>query len=279
MEVRTCPSVSMTMYRPSRVLGTFAIYLFLAGWGTAVGGQTAQESVINPYARDPDAIEQGRAFFRLGCALCHGVDARGTFRGPDLTEGRWIHGASDAAVFRNVSNGIPGTQMPVSFFSTAENWMIISYVRSLGAADRPPLEGDTRVGEYIFFEDSDCSQCHMIRGRGGRLGPDLSRIGASRSPEKLVEAIRRPSENINERFDHVIVRTRAGGRFEGVIKNEDTFSIQLMTYGEEMRFFFKDELEEVTYRTESVMPTYDRRSLDDEGLRDLVAFLDSQRGR
>ncbi len=251
----------------------------IGGGATSVVAQAGDEAVRNPYIGDPDAIEQGKTFFRLSCALCHGLDARGTFRGPDLTAGRWIHGSSDADIFRTVTDGIAGTEMAASQFSDVENWMTIAYVRSLGAASRPPLAGDPRVGERIFFEQSDCLQCHMIDGRGGRLEPDLSRIGASRSPEQLREAIRQPDANISRQFEPVSVTTGDGRRIEGVIRNEDTFSIQIMDYGENLHFFFKDEVAQVTYGSSSVMPTYSPRDLGDEELRQLVAYLDGLRGR
>ena len=114
----------------------------IGGGATSVVAQAGDEAVRNPYIGDPDAIEQGKTFFRLSCALCHGLDARGTFRGPDLTAGRWIHGSSDADIFRTVTDGIAGTEMAASQFSDVENWMTIAYVRSLGAASRPPLAGD-----------------------------------------------------------------------------------------------------------------------------------------
>ena len=73
--------------------------------------------------------------------------------------------------------------------------------------------------------------------------------------------------------------TGDGRRIEGVIRNEDTFSIQIMDYGENLHFFFKDEVAQVTYGSSSVMPTYSPRDLGDEELRQLVAYLDGLRGR
>ena len=68
----------------------------------------------NPLAGDPAAIKEGASLFRANCSPCHGLNARGGGRGPDLTSGLWIHGGSDAAIFRTISQGVPGTEMPAN---------------------------------------------------------------------------------------------------------------------------------------------------------------------
>ena len=84
----------------------------------------------------------------------------------------------------------------------------------------------------------------MIDGRGGRLGPNLSRIGAARSVAALEREIRQPAEVIPIGFETVSVVTRDGRRVRGIRKNEDTFSIQMMTTNEDLVSFFKRDLTE-----------------------------------
>ena len=134
--------------------------------------------------------------FRTFCATCHGVDARGGTRGPDLTSGRWVHGDTDVAIFNTITHGVPGTDMPPAVLEAEEIWSIVVYLRSLGAAAAPPVPGDRAAGERLFFGEAACSRCHMVGGRGGRLGPDLSRIGAARAPAVLTESIRMPSAHL-----------------------------------------------------------------------------------
>ena len=38
----------------------------------------------------------------------------------------------------------------------------------------------------------------MVNGRGGLLGPDLSRVGAARSVEYLVDSIRQPDKELSD---------------------------------------------------------------------------------
>ena len=44
--------------------------------------------------------------------------------------------------------------------------------------------------------DANCSLCHMVGGKGGRLGPDLSSVGGSRTHDALVDAVRNPSRRL-----------------------------------------------------------------------------------
>src|SRR5215469_7627120 len=68
----------------------------------------------NPLAGDPKAAKAGEYEFRINCALCHGLGARGGGRGPDLTRAQKKHAHNDAEMFEIVSNGIPGTAMPAN---------------------------------------------------------------------------------------------------------------------------------------------------------------------
>src|SRR5271163_3440116 len=60
----------------------------------------------NPLAGDAQAAKAGEYEFRINCALCHGLGARGGGRGPDLTRAQKKHTHSDAEMFQVISNGI-----------------------------------------------------------------------------------------------------------------------------------------------------------------------------
>jgi len=236
------------------------------------------QATQNPRAGDPQAITDGAAMFRTFCVNCHGVDARGGTRGPDLTSGRLVHGDTDAAIFNTILRGVPGTDMPAAVLEEEEIWPIVSYVRSLGAAAAPPVTGDRAAGERLFFGGAGCMRCHMIGGRGGRLGPDLSRIGAARAPAVLTESIRMPSAHLAVGYDTVRVVTRSGSTITGVLRNEDTFSLQVMDAKEALHLLLKEDLAEITYPKNSLMPDYPEARLDGAKLRDVVAYLVGLRG-
>src|SRR5262245_56552257 len=140
----------------------------------------AADPARNPFAGDADAVTQGAVLFREDCVFCHGVGAHGGMRGPDLTTGSWNHGGSDADLFATVKTGVPGTAMPPNNLPDHEIWQIITYLRTL---EQPAaaVAGDRQRGETLFFGAQRCSTCHIVNGRGGGFGPELSTVGSARS--------------------------------------------------------------------------------------------------
>ena len=98
-----------------------------------IAGLNAQDTgpTVNPYQNDPAAIQKGRELFSASCGFCHGKDGSGGSRGSDLTSGQWKHGGTDAAIFRNIADGIAGTAMPAHKFSESDIWQIVAFLRSL----------------------------------------------------------------------------------------------------------------------------------------------------
>jgi putative heme-binding domain-containing protein len=247
------------------------------------------QDLKNPLAGDPKEIQEGAFLFRGNCALCHGLNARGGSRGPDLTRGVWNHGGTDAEIFHTIVTGIPGTLMPANDLTDLEAWEVVAYLRSLGRTAPKQVSGDRQAGEKLFQGDGNCWLCHMVNGKGGRVGPDLSSIGSRRSPEFLTEKIRDPNKNLAPGqmepgkewpydAEAVTVVTQDGKTVRGVLRNEDTFSIQIMDLQEDLHSYSKKDLRSVTHEGKSVMPPYDEGLLSDLQLRDLVAYLDGLRG-
>ncbi len=249
--------------------------------GVAVQAQEREQPRDNPLQGNATAIKQGQNIYRGRCGVCHGIDAKG-YRGSDLTTGDWVHGGTDPQIFKTIRTGVPGTEMPGNpNMSEEEIWMVISYLRTLSAPGGAPVErGDAGRGEQIFWakDGGNCGQCHMIGARGGRIGPNLSRIGAARSAAALEREIRRPAEVIPVGFETVTVVTKDGRRIRGARKNEDTFSVQIMTANEEIQSFSKKDVEVVPELERSLMPTYGPERLNTGDLDDLVRYLRSLRG-
>src|SRR5262249_33593065 len=148
------------------------------------------------------------------------------------------------------TQGVPGTQMPANGFEDSETWAIIAYLRSLTPATQisSATRGNAAAGERVFMTTGACSSCHMVKGHGGLLGPELSRVGASRSIAYLIESIREPDKELSDGmldpnnhyglplvYDTVTVTPKVGDKIVGVAKNEDTFSIQLLDANQQLR--------------------------------------------
>src|SRR5688500_12702986 len=178
----------------------------------------------NPHLGNADSIKGGLALYRVRCGDCHGLDARG-YRGPDLTA--VLGGMPDERLFQTIRKGVPGSEMQPSTAPDSDVLMIIAYLRKMSAAtaaDRPG--GNIDNGRTLFA--AQCASCHRVGDSGGRLGPDLSRIGSARSHDALVREIRVPSEWMPAGYEAVTLVTKDGQKIRGVKKNEDTFFIQIM---------------------------------------------------
>jgi cytochrome c oxidase cbb3-type subunit III len=240
----------------------------------------------NPFSGDPKAVTQGAVLFRQECVFCHGVGARGGMRGPDLTTGSWSHGGSDADLARTITGGVPGTAMPPNNLKTDEIWQIVTYLRTLQQPAAAAV-GDQSLGEALFFGTARCSSCHIVNGRGGRLGPELSTVGSARSRAYLVESIRQPArqltrnrgfgDDVTLKYDTVTAVTADGRTIVGVPMNEDTFTLQLMDSSERVHSLDKKTLKSVLHENRSLMPAYDAGRLSNADLDNLVAYLQSLR--
>lgn len=230
--------------------------------------------VKNPFDGDAGAIRAGGARFQAGCAECHGSDAKGIF-GPNLTT-LWLNGLTDDRLFQTVKGGVPGSSMPSSRLGDDEIWGILAYLRTLSPKDPPPPEtGDAANGERLFRVN--CASCHRVNGRGGRLGPDLSRIGSSRSRDGLIRDIRNASAVIVPGYEGVTLVTADGQTIQGAVKSEDAFSVRIMDTREELRGFLKSDLKSFREDARSLMPDFGDARLAGPALDDLLRYLSTLR--
>jgi len=273
---------------PQRRMGVLAV-LAMAQFLAAAGPARAQDK--NPLANDSNAAKLGEFEFRANCAFCHGLGAHGGGRGPDLTRARKKHGNSDADLFRTINEGVPGTAMPPNGatqqgvgMTGEEIWQVISYIRSVQVKTSAPPAGDAAHGKELFTGSAGCATCHMIEGKGGRLGPDLTATGSSRSVDYIVDSLRNPSRRLaqgiseamkefSQEYESVTVVDDRGQKFQGVVLNEDNFTLQMLDTREQLHLFAKDKLRLVDKSRESLMPKYDVKTLPEKDLQDIVAYL------
>jgi len=245
----------------------------------------------NPFAGDAKVAKLGESQFRANCAFCHGLGARGGGRGPDLTRAQKRHGNADADLFRTINEGVPGTAMPQNGatqqgvgMTEAEIWQLITYIRSVQVKSSAQPLGDAAHGKALFFGEAVCYTCHMVEGKGGRLGPDLTTTGSARSTDYLIDSVRNPSRRLaqglseamkefSQEYETVNVETADGQKISGVILNEDHFTVQMLDLREQLHLFEKDKLRAFEKSRKSLMPAYDKNMLSDKDLQDLLAFL------
>jgi putative heme-binding domain-containing protein len=240
-------------------------------WAAALLAQ--QDEVRNPRTSAAD-VAQGEKTFRSHCSPCHGLKAEGG-RGPNLAAGGFYHGSTDADLLSNISNGIEGTEMPGLFYSPDRVWQVVAYIRSLNPAPQRFSAAKVTAGKSLFG-GKGCSNCHRVDGVGGRMGPDLSSIGRSRSIEHLRQSILDPNADVRQRYCVVTVVDAGGKTLDGFLMNEDTYTIQFIDPAGRLYSLEKTGLKSFKIDRTSKMPSYKDRLSDDE-VNSLVAYLASLR--
>jgi putative heme-binding domain-containing protein len=262
------------------------IYLVLAVTFLGAAELVAQDVFVkipavptkNPLEGNAEAITAGMGAYRVRCADCHGMDARG-IRGPDITQ-VWAKGRTDAALFSTIHNGVPNTEMPAfpaPRTSDMDVWRILAYLKTMAApAPTGPPRGNATAGSGVF--ETNCLACHRVGDRGGRLGPDLTRIGVARARAAMARQIRGNAADFRTGYEPVTLTTPGGQEIRGVKKNEDLFSVQVMDTRERIQGYLREDMSTVTNEKKSAMPVFGPDKMTDDQLDDLLTYLESLQG-
>ena len=273
----------------------------IMSWEAAA--QAPEEPLQNPYAGDDDAIAEGQIFFRSFCWGCHGRKERGG-KAPDLLKPQWLHGWSEEGVFHTISNGRPGTGMQKfgGKLTEEEIWRMISYIRmeqakaagvsldvSMQSAKElvPYMDGEVQAGEGVFFSETiACGKCHTVRGKGGygtgsEIGPDLTYIARTRSPQFLMTSLLNPREYIAPEYETITIITKDGKEVTGRKRKlldrrgrEDPETVQVLdSSGKLWTTYFKKNIKESFTPIAGIMPENFAQILTVKQLHDLFAYL------
>lgn len=251
----------------------------------SAGASSTNAPAISPAILE---LDQGHRLFTTHCAACHGPNGEGG-KGPTLAQPALPRASDDDSLRKIIANGINGTEMPSAHMPSDDIEHVAKFVRSLGSRPAEPMPGDPARGAQVYAKGG-CIQCHMLHGRGGVFGPDLSDVGRRRSPAYLRRALVDPGADVPqsysawrsdvslpENFLYVRLVTRDGQELAGVRVNEDTFSIQIREATGTLHSFFKSELSELHKDFgKSPMPSY-ATAFSKNQLNDLVAYLMSLR--
>lgn len=248
------------------------IFILLA-CAAALLAQRSGAQRNNQAPANPAAIAKGRDLYLGACSACHGTSGNGG-TGPSLVNGLQVRRATDKQLFESIRGGVKSTDMPpFPNFKDDEVWALVGFVRSLSApALDANLPGSADAGREIFFGSAGCSNCHMIAGKGGYLGPDLSDAGRLRTVAQLNEGVFQPSARIEKGFDGITVRT-AGREIKGIAKNWNNYTVQIVGSKGELHMLSRADLERMEFSKTSLMPGDYGKRLSADQKRDLIAFL------
>lgn len=139
-------------------------------------------------------------------------------------------------------------------------------------------QGQIEEGRKIFFgKKAACSGCHAVEDQGGKVGPDLTRIGAIRTGTDLLEAIALPSASFARGYRSYLVVTDSGRIYTGVISRESTDTVYLRTADLSEVRIARDEIEVMKESPTSIMPKGLEQRLTPQEIRDLLAYLQNRK--
>lgn len=120
---------------------------------------------IEELIQNPKAVKMGQRIYINNCALCHGMDARGTFGFPNLADDDWLYGGTPEAIKATIAHGRQG-QMPAWGPVIGDRGVrqVASYTRALSGIDTGASPADLEAGKTIF--STTCAVCHNSDGTG-----------------------------------------------------------------------------------------------------------------
>lgn len=232
----------------------------------------------NPAIGDPASIRAGAKLYAQSCAACHGPDGSGG-RGPNLVRRALWHPLNDESIFNAIRNGIPGADMPATKLPDDQTWQVVAFIHALtGPAAENTIPGDPAAGELTFWsKEAGCGNCHAIRGRGGRIGPDLTNIGGSNPLAVIKEAIVAPDKKLTHQGrEGVTVALKNGEVIKGVARNRSNYAMQVIDRQGTLHLISMADVKELTILDRPVMPSDYGKRLAPDQLRDLLAYLGHQ---
>lgn len=239
---------------------------------TLLAGPLQAQSAKQP----SQANTESARLFRQNCASCHGNDGRGGERAPNIATDHDVVTATDAQLTDTVGNGIPEAGMPAfNYLGKQKVSQLVAWLRVLqgvGGALHPTLPGDPAAGEAIFFGKASCSQCHMMRGRGGFIAEDLSDYGRGQTVDAMRKAIVDPAGSPGGAGRLTSIIMSNGTRYQGVIRAQNNFTIVLQNQSGGFQSIARDHVAKIQSGS-SLMPQDYGKTLTPQQLNDVVSYL------
>ena len=255
------------------VIAGFA--LLSAGVSVISGVCLGQQAQVKKSQLAASGSDQGKRSFVGHCAPCHGLDGRGGEHAPAIVGTPDAQARNDEALARIIRRGIPDKGMPSFHFLTNQQIdEIDSYVHVLYGTNRAAnLKGNSTAGAKLFFGEARCSDCHMMNGKGGFIGSDLSEFGRTHTAAEIRQIILQPNKTLVTPSQQVTVVTHSGQHFSGLVRNEDNFSIALLSESGTFHLLMKSDIATITRGPRSIMPDDYGKRLSSDQLDDLASFL------
>lgn len=138
--------------------------------------------------------------------------------------------------------------------------------------------GNAERGKVVFEnQKTKCASCHQVNSKGGKIGPDLSNIGANRQGRDLLESIVLPSASLVRQYEAFSVVTTEGRVLTGLIARETEEAIYVQQQTGDPVMIPRKNIDELVPSTVSIMPNDLDKTLSRQDIADLVAYLKTLR--
>jgi len=255
---------------------------------TSLGTKSIQEfqEWYKKNASNKDIIGQGEKLFlkKKSCFACHTIEDEGGIVGPDLSRAGFTY--TPEWIFRWIRNPQsikPQTKMPTIGLDEKEDKLITAFLTNLNKAKLPgkwkqylKVKGDPKKGRKLFFDTEGkayCAKCHTVRGEGGKVGPNLSYVGTSRTIPFILESLLEPKAVITVGYSSVLILTKKGKFLTGIKVNEDDSSIDIVNKDGNKLHIDKSDIKKFKTQKISIMPGNFEDILSEEEIGDILAFL------
>ena len=139
-------------------------------------------------------------------------------------------------------------------------------------------KGRAEEGRKVFETGKGtCIACHRIGEVGNLIGPNLSTIGQIRTERDLCEAILFPNATIVREFEPYVIETARGDTWLGIIRRRTPDTIVLADVAGQEHPVARDQIASMQMLPTSLMPAGLERTLTEQELLDLVAYLRSRK--
>ena len=270
--------------------GALIAILLLAASGAALAQR--QQPAANPDFGKPEAIAAGAQVYAQTCTACQGPEGSAGEIAPAIVSAEQADRRNDAQILATIRTGVPGTPMPAftGKLSDDDILRVSAYLHALrGTAIDNPSPGNAQAGEAVFFGKGQCSNCHMINGKGGVTAPNLGNIAGDRKTASIMDALTKPEHHIyGDGGSHLLslppmdtwlpahITTKQGKTYDGVLMNQDSYSVQIMGDDQQLHLFDRGQISKFVVDPKSKMPTDVDKRLSPDEFRDLMAFLTRQ---
>ena len=226
--------------------------------------------VLAQHETASDLLDGERAYGTT-CVNCHGPNGD-VIAGMNLLSGQFRRPYTDQELAGIIRNGIPNTGMPPSGMSAEQAAKLVSYLRSSAKAKPASVvTGDAARGKGVYDSKGGCAACHRVDGVGSRVGPELSRVAATRRAADLERALIDPAADVQPQNRFYRVVHKDGTTVTGRLLSHDTFTVQMIDTKEQLRSFIKADMREHGF-VDTPMPSYKGR-LTPQEIADVVAYL------